>query len=48
MSHNPCENPEYQEWLTGIYEYQGQVTTPRGDLKSVYECGDCGHEVKIA
>ena len=44
---DPRQDPQCEECVTGEYEYIGQTTTPRGELQSVFECGDCGHEVTV-
>lgn len=44
---DPRQEPECQECVTGRYEYVGQARSPRGTLKSVFECGDCGHEESV-
>jgi hypothetical protein len=42
---DPRRNPECDECVTGQYECEGQTTTPRGEMRSLYECSDCGDEV---
>lgn len=34
-----------RECVTGSYEYQEVTRSARGELGSLFECGDCGHEV---
>lgn len=33
---------ECRECDSGNYQYEGQETSPRGNLSSVVECNECG------
>lgn len=42
----PRMEPECQQCGSGRYEYVRQDTDVRGDVVSIFECAECGHEVE--
>lgn len=47
MTPNPRVDPACENCVAGEYEYQEQVTTARGELRTLFACGDCGDEVRV-